>query len=203
MEMEPGYKFLHSMFHALYTKVFSAKAYNVENVPLNGPAIIAANHMSNWDPMLISCFVMRPVGYMAKEELFKVPLLGQALKSFHSFPVKRGASDFAAIKVALNKLREGECMGMFPEGHRSKDGKLQKAATGVALIAAKSKAPVIPTAIINTDKIFKVGSFLPKLEVIYGEPLYFETAKIDKQFLKESTDIIMEKIQELINSRQT
>lgn len=183
--------------------VFSAKSYNAQEVPQDGGLIIAANHLSNWDPMLISCFLKRPVGYMAKQELFNVPVLGTALKNLYSFPVRRGAFDKTAIKTAINRLKGGECMGVFPEGHRSKDGKMQQAATGVALIAAKTQVPVIPTAVINTNKIFKLGSFFPVIKVIYGQPLYYTGDKVDKAQLQEFTDKIMQQIQNLINSDKT
>ncbi|WP_196594682.1 lysophospholipid acyltransferase family protein [Pectinatus sottacetonis] len=199
--MELGYRFLHAFFYLLYTVLFSAKAYNVKNVPEKGGVIIAANHLSNWDPMLISCFLNRCVGYMAKEELFKIPILGTMLKVLHSFPIHRGTFDRRAIRVAINKLHTGECMGVFPEGHRSKDGKLQRAASGVALIAAKSGVPVIPTAVINTNRIFK--SFCPALKVIYGEPLYYKENSIDKAALQRFTNKIMQRIQDLLNSYKT
>lgn len=183
--------------------LFSAKAYHVENVPTKGGTIIAANHLSNWDPMLISCFVERPVGYMAKQELFDVPILGKALYALHSFPVRRGIGDRQALRTAVRKLQEGECMGVFPEGHRSKTGKLQKAATGVALIAAKAKVPVIPTAVLNTERIFKWGSFFPAVKVVYGTPIYYKKDKIDKEELQCFTAEIMQQIQNLINSYKT
>ena len=201
--MELGYKFLYNFFNLLYRLLFSAKAYNVGNVPLNEGAIIAANHLSNWDPMLISCFVNKPIGYMAKQELFDVPVLGSALRALHSFPVRRGMVDRSAIKTAISKLKQGECMGMFPEGHRSKDGKIQHAATGIALIAAKAKVPVIPTAIINTNKIFKAGSFFPKVKVVYGAPIYYSGESVDKAELQRFTDKIMQQIQDLIDSHKT
>jgi 1-acyl-sn-glycerol-3-phosphate acyltransferase len=201
--LELGYNFLHCFFYLFYRALFAARAVNKENVPNKGGVIIAANHLSNWDPMLISCFIKRPVGYMAKQELFDVPLLGSALRTFHSFPVRRGTVDRTAIKTAINKLVSGECMGVFPEVHRSKTGELQQAATGVALIAAKAAVPVIPTAVINTNKIFGSGSFFPKICVAYGKPIYYTSASTNRAELQKFTDMIMHEIQNLINSCKT
>lgn len=201
--MSLGYRFLRWFFHLLYTVLFSAKAYTTENIPLEGGVVVAANHLSNWDPMLISCFVDRPIAYMAKQELFDVPILGRALYTLHSFPVRRGIGDRQAVRMAVGKLQRGECMGLFPEGHRSKTGELQKAANGAALIAAKAKVPVIPTAVINTNRIFKAGSFFPAIKVIYGKPVYYKSDKIDKVELQRFTAEIMQQIQNLINSYKT
>ena len=131
---------------------------------------------------------------LAKEELFKVPILKNILENVHTFPVKRGASDRAAIKTALQMLEAKECICMFPEGTRSKDGKLHKGAPGVALIAAKSKATVIPVAIQGT---FKLRPFR-KITLIYGKPMTFEAEKVDKENLQEFTEKIMQEIASML-----
>lgn len=201
--MELVYRFLHWLFYLLYTGLFSAKCHNLGNIPKTGGAIIAANHLSNWDPMLISCFIKRPVGYMAKQELFDVPIFGKALLKLHSFPVQRGTGDRQAIRTAITKLKAGECLGVFPEGHRSKTGNLQEGANGVALLAAKAGVPVIPTAVINTNRIFKKGSFFPNIQVFYGKPIYYQGEKINKQQMQKFVTEIMQQIQNLINYSKT
>ncbi|MBQ1809266.1 MAG: 1-acyl-sn-glycerol-3-phosphate acyltransferase, partial [Selenomonas sp.] len=117
-----------------------------------------------------------------------------AITACHAFPVKRGAADRGAIKAALQVLKEGRCLGLFPEGTRSRTGKMGKAEAGVGLIAAMSGAPIVPAAIIGTDKIFANGGHFPKLKVIYGEPLQFTGDHKDKEALAAFSQQVMDKI---------
>ena len=194
------YKLLMCLFQILFGILFRPTVFGKENVPMDGPVIMAANHLSNWDPPFAGTYMPRPVAYMAKEELFKPAICGWIISQLYAFPVKRGAADRAAIKTAIGILKQGLCLGVFPEGHRSKDGKLGKAEAGVSLLAAMSKAPVIPTAIIGTNKIFANGGMLPKLQIIFGEPMFFEGKHNDKAALEDFSKKIMENIEKLIIS---
>lgn len=187
-------KFIFGLFFKIF---FRAEIKGMENVPRSGAMILAANHMSNCDPPLLATFLFRPVSYMAKVELFKNPIFGSAIRACHAFPVKRGAADRGAIKAAIEVLREDKCLGLFPEGTRSRNGQMKKAEAGVGLIAAMTKAPVVPAAIIGTDKVFSKESFFPKLKVIYGEPLKFNGDKKNKEELEKFSQSIMDKIYEL------
>ncbi len=195
--MRFSYKCWHFLFHTLYTKLLLAKGFQPENVPLEGGVILAPNHLSNWDPMLVSCFLKREVGYMAKEELFRVPLLGPFLRYYNSFPVRRFGLDRTAIRLAINKLKSGECVGIFPEGHRSPDGNLQKGSPGVALIAAKAQVPIVPIAIINTNNVS--AHFPPNIKVLYGKPIPPPPLHMDKNTANLFTQNIMQEIQNLLN----
>lgn len=188
------YKLLRSIFTFVYSVIFPTTVKGVENIPTKGAVILAANHLSNWDPPLVGTFIPRHLAYMAKEELFKIPILKSILLNVHTFPVKRGASDRAAIRTALQMLENDECICMFPEGTRSKDGKLQKGAPGVALIAAKSQATVIPVAIEGT---YKLKPFR-KITITYGKPMQFTTKKADKENLHEFTEKIMQEIASML-----
>lgn len=192
------YKILKVILKVLFNILFRTKVVGLENVPQEGGMIMAANHLSNWDPPVAGTYMPRPVAYMAKEELFKPAIAGAVIRSLYAFPVKRGAADRGAIKTALGILKQGLCLGVFPEGTRSKDGKTHKAEAGVSLLAAMSKAPVVPTAIIGTNKIFQNGGLLPQLKIIFGEPMYFEGKHNDKEALNEFSQKIMEKIDNLI-----
>lgn len=192
------YTLLQTFLKALFTLFFRARIIEKANLPLSGSVILAANHQSNWDPPLLAAFLERPVSYMAKKELFDVPVLGAIITSCHSFPVKRGAADRGAIKTALKVLKLQNCLGLFPEGTRSKDGRIHKAESGVALLAALSGAPVVPAAIIGTSHIFKLGSFFPQLSVVYGAPLRFEGNHKDKAALEEFSQRIMDAIEQMI-----
>ncbi len=193
------YNILHVFFWLLFSIFFRAEAIGRENMPKDGGVILAANHMSNFDPPLLATYLRRPVSYMAKKELFEVPVLKQIITACFSFPVRRGAADRGAIKAALNELKKGRCVGLFPEGTRSRDGKTHKAEAGVALIAAMAKVPVVPAAIIGTNRIFANGSLLPKLKIIYGEPMYFTGKHNNKEELDEFSKKIMEEIKKMIN----
>ena len=193
------YKILRLVLQIFFGVLFRPQIIGRENVPLQGGMIMAANHLSNWDPPMAGAYMPRPVAYMAKEELFKPALAGAIIRNLYAFPVKRGAADRGAIKTALGILKQGLCLGVFPEGTRNKTGKLGKAESGAALLAAMSKAPVVPTAIINTNKIFQSGSLFPQVKVIFGEPIYFEGKHNDKEALAAFSKKIMEKIEILIN----
>lgn len=193
------YKILRFFLQILFGILFRPAIFGRENVPMEGAMIMAANHLSNWDPPMAATYMPRPVAYMAKEELFRPAIAGAIISSLYAFPVKRGAADRGAIKTALKILKQGLCLGVFPEGTRSKTGKLGKPESGVALLAGMSKAPVVPTAIIGTNKIFHKGSFFPQIKIIYGEPIYFEGKHNDKEALESFSKKIMEKIEILIN----
>ena len=188
------YELLRIIFIALFKLVFRVQVEGTENLPKEGRVILAANHMSNMDPPLVATFLPRPVSYMAKKELFEIPIFKNIITACHAFPVKRGAADRGAIKAALQVLKQERVLGVFPEGTRSRNGKLRKAESGVALLAAMSGAPVLPAAIIGTDKIFANGGLLPKLRVIYGKPMSFQGEKGDREALETFTAEIMAEI---------
>ena len=178
------------IFRIVFGIMFRPKIIGSENLPASGAFILSANHVSNWDPPILATFIDREVCYMAKEELFKNPVFAAAIRA-------RGAADKNAIKNAVKVLKDGGCLGLFPEGTRSKTGKLGKAESGVSLIAAMTKAPIIPAAIINTDKIFSAEKKFPRLAVIYGKPLYFSGNSKDKDELSNFAQEIMNEIAKL------
>lgn len=194
------YHFLQIFFTWFFSSVFHAEIMGRENMPQEGGVILAANHMSNWDPPFLATFIIRPVSYMAKQELFQIPVFNSIIRSCHAFPVKRGAADRGALKAAMTELKAGKCVGLFPEGTRSKDGKIHKAESGVALIAAMTKVPVVPAAIIGTDKIFSSHIFFPKLKIIYGKPLQFEGSGKNKEELQNFSQKIMQEIAKMKNN---
>lgn len=137
------------------------RTYGAENVPQQGPLVVVSNHASDFDPPILSCCVGRPVAYMAKEELFNIPILGRAIQVYGAYPVSRGAADRSAIRSALQYLENGWATGVFLEGTRTPDGRITDPKLGAALIAAKAKAPLLPVSLWGTHKIFKKGSAIP------------------------------------------
>src|SRR5690606_30850953 len=149
-----------------YRILFRIEAKGIENIPAEGPVIIASNHISLLDPPAVGILIDRQVRFMAKEELFKIPVLGFLIRSFGAFPVKRGGVSKDAIKSAIALLRSGEVMGIFPEGTRSSGATGAK--KGTAMIAIRSEAVIIPTAIIGEYKLFR------KMYVKYGKPVHIK-----------------------------
>lgn len=184
------YSLLRFSFRVFFTIFFRADIRGRENIPAKGPVILAANHMSNLDPPFLACFLARPVSYMAKMELFEHPVFGSAIRACHAFPVKRGAADRGAIKAAVQVLKLGRVLGLFPEGTRSRTGEMGKAEAGVGLIAAMTGAPVVPACIIGTDRI---GS-LPKLRLMIGAPMAFSGDRKDKAALEAFSQSVMDRI---------
>ena len=194
------YKIFKLLCRFWFGTILRTRVIGVENIPKDGAFILAANHVSNWDPPFLGTFMEREVCYMGKEELFKNPIMAAICRGLHVFPVKRGAADKTAIKTAVKILKDGKCFGIFPEGTRSKTGKLGKAEPGISLIAAMTKAPIIPAAIINTEKIFSKEKFFPHLAVVYGTPLKFTGSTKDKEALAEFAQSIMKEIAKLKDS---
>jgi 1-acyl-sn-glycerol-3-phosphate acyltransferase len=146
------------MLHAY----FRGQIYGVENVPKSGPLVVISNHASYFDPPIVSNCVRRPVAYMAKEELFDIPILAQAIKLYGAYPVSRGSADRNAIRAALEYLNKGWAVGVFLQGTRTPDGKITDPKRGALLLAAKAKAPILPVSVWGTEKILEKGSAIPR-----------------------------------------
>ena len=122
--------------------------------PQAGPIIVVSNHLSDLDPLVIGSALSRPVSYMAKEELFKPPLLRWWVTACGAFPVRRGEPDRRAFRTALEVLRRGGVLVMFPEGTRGRDRTLRPPEPGAAMLALRTGAPLLPAAILGTDLVF-------------------------------------------------
>ncbi len=142
---------------------YQERIYGAENVPLTGNLIVVSNHASDFDPLIVGSCMGRPVAFMAKEELFEVPVISQAIQAFGAYPVKRGAGDRAAIRSAIDSINKGWATGIFLQGTRTLDGRVTEPKLGAAMIAAKTKAPFLPISIWGTETIFPKGSKFPKL----------------------------------------
>lgn len=193
------YRFLRWLSRCLFF-VARWKVEGVENVPPSGPVIIAANHVSNWDPVVVGAAAPRTVCFMAKEEMFENQVLAKFFTAIHAFPVKRGSPDRKAIRRALELLAEGQVVGMFPEGTRSKTGELMKPQPGVAMIALKARARVVPAACIGTRGLVPCGWKKPFV-VRFGRPVEYQEyydCRLSTQVIERVSQDIMQRIQELL-----
>jgi len=142
---------------------YQERIYGTENVPLTSNLIVVSNHASDFDPLIVGSCMGRPVAFMAKEELFEIPVLSQAIKAFGAYPVKRGAGDRAAIRSAIESINNGWATGIFLQGTRTLDGKITEPKLGAAMIASKTKAPFLPVSVWGTETILPKGAKFPKL----------------------------------------
>ncbi|MDF2569765.1 MAG: plsC [Sporomusa sp.] len=165
------YNLLRYVLGIIFSIFFRWKVIGAENVPPTGGVIIAANHVSLWDPPVVGTAIPRRIHFMAKEELFANPLFGRIITNLGAFPIKRGIADRTAIRTALNLLESGSILGIFPEGTRSKNGQLGSPEPGLAMLAVKAGVPVVPAAIIGTNKVFQDGHLFPQFKIIFGKPI--------------------------------
>jgi len=162
------YEFAKGMFRFQF-KLMGWNIQGVENMPAEGPVILAINHQSIWDPLVAASSLPRKVSFMAKEELFSIPVLGKIFSKLGAFPVKRGQGDMNAIRQSLAILKEGRVLGLFPEGTRSKNGEIQKGLPGMVLLMEKSKASVVPIKVFGTRNLLTKG--WGNIAVVVGKPM--------------------------------
>ena len=193
------YKFAFVVCNAFVRIAFKFRAEGVENLPNDGGYIICSNHRSYLDPVLLGVRIKRRLTFMAKEELFRVKILGPLIKKLGAFPIARGKGDIEAVEFAIDTVKSGKALMLFPEGTRSQDGKLLKLKSGVVVIASRSQGLIVPSAIVFKGKL----RFRRKVVVRYGKPISCEELgldKLDRQNLKKAREILTEKISELLEA---
>jgi len=188
------YDFLKGMFR-LQFRLMGWKVRGVENLPTEGPVILAINHVSFWDPIVAATGLSRQVSFMAKGELFSIPVLGRILPKLGAFPIQRGQGDINAIRQSLAILREGRVLGIFPEGVRSKSGKIQKGLPGMVLLMEKSKASVVPVRVHGTRHMLRDG--WGNIGVVVGKPLTAQMLKVPEG-VKNRREWIAERIMQAL-----
>lgn len=189
------YEVCTGILRILYRFLFRLEAIGAENVPAEGGVLLCSNHISNLDPPTVGILLNRKVRFMAKAELFDVPVLGPLIGKLGAFPVKRGGISKESIKLALTILRNGEVMGIFPEGTRDSQGVVKK---GAASFALRSGAAAVPVAIVGDYKLFR------KTRVIYGRPVNLEQYKAvtEGDPLELATESIMSRIRTMRETGQ-
>ncbi|MFP3723839.1 lysophospholipid acyltransferase family protein [Priestia filamentosa] len=190
------YGFARGVVKSILTPLFRVEIIGKENIPKDAGVIVCSNHISNFDPPVVGMTFPRPVYFMAKAELFKVPGLKTLLPKIYAFPVKRGLSDRDALRKGISILKEGGALGLFPEGSRSKDGKLGKGMAGVGFFALRSNAVIVPCAVIGPYKPFK------KLQVVYGKPIDVTEMRKERVSSEKVTEVVMKEIGLLLDKYQ-
>ena len=183
--------------------MFRPRYLGRDKIPVDGPLIIAANHLSHIDPAFIMTATKRPVSYMSKKEHFEGAIRRLVFKQVGVIPVDREEGGKEALKGAIEILEEGGAIGIFPEGTRSRDGKMGKGKTGVARLAALTGAAVVPVAIRQTDGVWPVSKRAPrpwrKFYYKFGDPIYFDYKEKNHENFRKFTDSVMSRIVELSN----
>ncbi|MDQ4149566.1 MAG: 1-acyl-sn-glycerol-3-phosphate acyltransferase [Actinomycetota bacterium] len=197
------YRLLEITLSPMLWRLYRVKCEGLENFPVEGGVIVAANHVSFMDSFFIPLVLPRRVVYLAKAEYFESWKTAWFVKALGMIPVKRGVRSQAeaALRSGVEVLEAGGVLGLYPEGTRSPDGRLYRGRTGVARLALRSGAPVVPVGLVGSRKVMPKGARLPKLwgdvTVKIGTPMTFEKYKgqeDDRQVLRTITDEIMARI---------
>lgn len=186
---------------------FGLRVKGVEHIPSSGPALIVSNHQSILDPPLIGGAVRRQIYFLAKAELFQIPLFGRLLRALHARPVRREGSDPGTLRTAALLLKQGKALLVFPEGTRSLDGRLGEGKPGVGMLAVRSRAPVVPAYVSGTFEALPKGAAWPRrsqVSVSFGPALHFKApiGSGRKEIYREAAEEMMRGIAQLKEQQQ-
>lgn len=194
---------------AVFGTYFHWRVYEADRVPETGPAILAANHASLLDPPLVGAALKRDICYLARENLFRNPLIGAVLRSWNVVPVDRDGGGATGLRAIMDRLNAGNAVILFPEGTRTLDGALQPARSGIGLLAIKSTAPVVPIHLFGTFEAYGRKLRLPRprsVAVKFGRPMNLEQWRAEartcskarlKEIYQRTAEAIMDHIARL------
>jgi 1-acyl-sn-glycerol-3-phosphate acyltransferase len=182
------WRIAYSFLPTIWRLIFRMRVSGVENIPLTGPVVLASNHRSNLDPFFLGVSSPRQIHFMAKAELWKVKFLGKIITALGAFPVSRGSADRQAVRTALTLLERGALLGLFPEGHRHRDGTLGPINPGVTLFSLREGVVTVPVVMTGTERVFRRGLLrFPKVTVTFGRPLDIPPADMSRAQRAETT----------------
>lgn len=193
------YKFARGLARLYLRFFYRLDVRGLDNIPPDGPVVLASNHISNIDPIMIGCSIDREVHFMAKNELFRCECFALVLSWLKAFPVKRGSNDRVALKKAIAILSEDKVLGIFPEGERRRDIMVGKGLPGAGFVALKTGATIVPIGIVSEFRLFK------PVVLIFGDPISLEKYKNQRtstEIVNEITDHLMDRIREQVNEAQ-
>ena len=203
-----GYFFLRTICIAIVRLLLAlhggSRVEGSAHVPRTGGVLLCPNHISDFDPPAVGALVPRIVWFMAKSELFSMRFLSWLLPRVRAFPIRRDSADRTALSKAEELLKAGEAVVIFPEGGGNAEGTLQPLHPGALLVALRAKVPVVPVALINTNKVLPYGALKlqrsPKpVTVIFGEPLDFSDLYGKKGAVEEATRRLTERLAQMLN----
>ena len=193
------YQFVSKVFVLpIYKFLFKGQLIGRENIPQIESFVMVSNHGSLLDPPLLGHALGRNISFMAKAELFKIPLLGFVIKSCGAYPVKRGIADKNTIKIACKKLSNNNCIGIFIDGTRQKNGRVNRPKQGAALLAFKNQKLLLPVAIVNSHKLIRFKFFMPifsRIIIKVGKPI-----QPPQSSLKDELNSVTMELQNNINN---
>lgn len=188
---------------AVLRGLFRMQVTGREHEPQDGPFIAVSNHWSAFDPPVLGAALRRKVHFMAKQELFEVPLLRSWMRCIGTFPVRRGEPDRQAVRTALQVLERGGVVGIFPEGTRNPRGYLLPAEPGAAFLALKARVPILPVGILGTLEVLPKGARVPRLRRIrvrIGPPFRLDDLADDPDRVRRASERIMQAIADLLGA---
>lgn len=196
--MNPVYYCGWLFFRTLFRVVFCCRAFNANRVPPSGSVIIASNHASYFDPPLVGSCLDRGINYLARDSLFRFPVLGWLLRKWDSVPVDRDGGGAAGLRAIFDRLQAGGTIILFPEGTRTHDGNFLPARSGLGLVVIKSTAPVVPVRVFGTFEAYGRHMKFPKphrIMVKFGEPMNFAALRTEaKQCTKARLKVIYQQV---------
>ncbi len=200
----PFYRRARAISRGLFAFWFRWRRIGLENIPPEGPVLLASNHVSFIDPPMVGSAVDRTVSFLARDTLFSVPVVGTVIRKLNAVPVDRDGGGGAGLKAILDRLKAGGCIVLFPEGTRSGDGQLQRARSGIGLTVLKSEAVVVPVRVFGAYEAFGRHRKFPlpgQVTLKFGPPLTFhreraEAATCSKARLKEIYQEIADRVME-------
>lgn len=203
--MRPWYRTILTLAGGIIRPVGRLQVTGRENVPLSGGLVIASNHGSFWDPPTVAVSLPRETYFLAKEELFRIRGFGELIRSVNAIPIRRKMADLSGLARALDVLRAGSCLLVFPEGGRMKDGELHRAKPGLGLIVAHARVPVVPTYVSGTNQIRRCLARKETIRVCFGPVLSAETlledGELGRALYQRVSDRVMDEIARLKRER--
>jgi 1-acyl-sn-glycerol-3-phosphate acyltransferase len=194
-----GYRAAAMVVKPLMRTWFRIRLEGAGHIPASGPVILASNHRSNLDPVLLAAAVRRPVAFMAKVELFVWPL-GWILRFIGQFPVQRGGIDREALRRTSAVLAQGGVLGLFPEGTRG-DGSFASVHPGLAYIVLRERCPVLPVAIFGTERVRRRFGWLPfasPVRIVIGPPIDLPVSTMDRSGRRTASEALQQRLQAFV-----
>lgn len=195
--------FIQASAYITFKMIYRLKVYGLENMPTKGGVMIASSHQSYLDPALMGSLPRRPTAFLANAYLFKNPFFGWFIRSLNAFPIEQGKGDRAAVTQAIDRLKEGYVLTIFPEGHRSPDGDLRPLERGFSLVARKAGVPILPAAIDGAYQAWPRKKKFPgvhPVHILFGKPI--DVSEMSAQEIVTVVGKVLEELTVELRSRR-